>query len=160
MISREAKWRTSSASSITPRNVEVRKPQDRYARVAVERTRLVEFHGIDGDAKGGATDRQLNIMLAETLDELGAEGFKIEPGAMGEQIVVAGLDPASLANGAHLKLGAAIVEVGIPRTGCDRFEMIQGKPKQSAKGRLGVMARVVTGGEVAVGDAVEVLSAS
>ena len=38
--------------------------------------------------------------------------------------------------------------------------MIQGKPKQAAKGRLGVMARVVTGGKVAVGDPVELLEKS
>ena len=50
-----------------------------------------------------------------------------------------------------------MIEVGIPRTGCARFEMIQGKPRQSAKGRLGSLATVVTGGEVAVGDAVEVV---
>jgi MOSC domain-containing protein YiiM len=37
--------------------------------------------------------------------------------------------------------------------------MIQRKPKQSAKGRLGVMARVVTDGEVTVGDPVELLPA-
>jgi MOSC domain-containing protein YiiM len=140
-----------------PRDAETPRPQDRYTRVPVGRTRLVEFQGIDGDAKGGSGDRQLNIMLAEALAELGGEGFKTEPGEMGEQIVVAGLDPAALVQGARLKLGTAVVEIGIPRTGCARFEMIQGKPRQDAKGRLGAMARVVTGGEVAVGDAVELL---
>ena len=49
----------------TPRDVEVRKPQDRYARVAADRARLVEFWGIEGDAKGTSTDRQLNVMLAD-----------------------------------------------------------------------------------------------
>jgi MOSC domain-containing protein YiiM len=141
----------------TPRDLEVRKPQDRYARVAVERVPLVEFHGIEGDAKGGSGDRQLNIMRAETLAELASEGFQTAPGAMGEQLVIAGLDPAALVIGTHLKLGTAIIEVGIPRTGCARFEMIQGKPKQTAKGRLGVMARVIAGGELAVGDSVEVM---
>lgn len=140
-----------------PRDAETPKPQDRFARVSLERARLVEFQGIEGDAKGGASDRQLNVMLAENLAELGTEGFKAGPGELGEQIVLAGLDSASLIEGVRLKLGSAVIEVGIPRTGCARFEMIQGKPKQSANGRLGVMARVVTGGEVAVGDAVEVL---
>jgi MOSC domain-containing protein YiiM len=140
-----------------PRDAAEPKPQDHFARVPLVRARLVEFHGIEGDAKGSATDRQLNVMLAETLTELGAEGFKAAPGELGEQIVLAGLDPASLAEGARLRLGSAVIVVGIPRTGCARFEMIQGKPRQSAKGRLGVLARVVTGGEVAVGDPVEVL---
>ena len=87
----------------TPRNVEERKPQDRYARVAVERTRLVEFQGIEGDAKGGTTDRQLNIMLAETLAELASEGFQTAPGAMGEQLIIAGLDPSLLIEGGRLR---------------------------------------------------------
>jgi MOSC domain-containing protein YiiM len=141
----------------TPRDVEVRRPQDRYARASLECARLIEFQGIEGDAKGGTTDRQLNVMLAETLAELDAEGFKTAPGEMGEQIVIAGVEPAALVEGTHIKLGEAVIEVVKPRTGCARFEMIQGKPRQSAKGRLGVIARVVTGGEVAVGDAVEVL---
>jgi MOSC domain-containing protein YiiM len=141
----------------TPRDVEERKPQDRFARVAAERVRLVEFQGIEGDAKGGATDRQINVMHAELLEQLGGEGFKVAPGELGEQIVVAGLDAAALSQGTRLKLGTAVIEVGIPRTGCARFEMIQGKPRQSAKGRLGFLATVVTGGEVAVGDAVEVV---
>ena len=143
----------------TPRDVAVRKPQDRYARVAADRVRLVEFHGIEGDAKGTSTDRQLNVMLAETLAELGVEGFRVGPGEMGEQIVVAGLDPAALAEGTRLKIGSAVILVGIPRTGCDRFERIQGKSRQSAKGRLGCLATVAAGGEVAVGDAVKVVRA-
>jgi MOSC domain-containing protein YiiM len=140
----------------TPRDVEVRKPQDRYARVAADRVRLVEFQGIEGDAKGGATDRQINVMHAEMLEQLSAQGFKVAPGELGEQIIVAGLDPAALAKGTRLRLGSAVIEVGIPRTGCARFEMIQGKPRQSTKGCLGFLATVVTPGEVAVGDAVEV----
>lgn len=140
----------------TPRGVE-RKPPDRYARVPLDRATLVEGHGIDGDRKGGPGPRQLNIMLAETLAELAAQGRKVEPGEMGEQLVIAGLDPADLAEGTRLRLGAeAVIEVGIPRTGCDRFERIQGTTKEAVEGRLGVLARVVTGGEVAVGDAVVV----
>jgi MOSC domain-containing protein YiiM len=144
----------------TPRGVGVRKPQDRYARVPAGRVTLVEFRGIDGDLKGGTGDRQLNVMCAEVLAELAADGFKAEPGELGEQIVIAGIDRAALAEGTRLRLGAAVIEVGIPRTGCARFEAIQGKPKKSVKGRLGVMARVVAGGEVAVGDPVELLPPS
>jgi MOSC domain-containing protein YiiM len=136
----------------------MRRPQERYARVAADRVTLVERQGIEGDLKGSKRDRQLNVMLAETLAELGAEGFQVGPGEMGEQIVLAGLDPAALAEGTRLKLGEAVIEVGIPRTGCARFEMIQGQPRKVVKGRLGVLATVVTGGEVAVGDAVEIVA--
>ncbi len=76
-----------------PRDAEMPRPQDHFARVPLERARLVESHGIDGDAKGGSGDRQLNVMLAENLAHLGTEGFKARPGELGEQIVIAGLDP-------------------------------------------------------------------
>jgi MOSC domain-containing protein YiiM len=135
------------------------RPQDRYERVPVERVQLVEFHGIEGDMKGSATKRQLNVMHAEVLAELGTEGFKVAPGEMGEQIVVAGLTPAQLVPGARIKLGVAVIEVVEPRTGCARFEMIQGHSRQLVQGRMGVLARVVSGGAVAVGDGVELLSA-
>lgn len=142
----------------TPRGVE-RRPTDHYARVPVERATLVESRGIEGDVKGAGGARQINVMRAETLTELGAEGRKVEPGQMGEQLVVAGLDPAIFVEGTRLRLGAeAVIEVGIPRTGCGRFEYIQGVTKQSVAGRLGVLARVVVGGEVAVGDEVVVVT--
>ncbi len=143
----------------TPRDTAERKPMGRYARVATARAELVEQFGIANDAKGTTTSRQLNVMRAETLAELATEGFKIGPGEMGEQIVVAGLDPAALAEGTRLQIGAAVIEVGILRTGCARFEMIQGKERALAKGRLGVLATVVSGGALAVGDAVSVLPA-
>lgn len=145
--------------SIVYRPKKTGRPPDRYERVPAGRVRLAPFAGIEGDQKGSSTKRQLNVMLAETLAELEGEGFRVAPGEMGEQIVLAGLDPAALAEGAHLKLGEAVIEVGILRTGCARFEMIHGQPRGVVKGRLGVMATVVTGGEVAVGDAVDVLPA-
>jgi MOSC domain-containing protein YiiM len=143
----------------TPRDVEVRRPMGHFARVPLDRARLVEFRGIEGDLKGGTGERQLNVMVAEAIEGLRAEGFKGDPGELGEQIVIAGVPTESLVPGARLQIGEAVIEVGIPRTGCARFEAIQGKPRQSAAGRLGVMARVVTGGEVAVGDEVLVLPA-
>jgi MOSC domain-containing protein YiiM len=77
---------------------------------------------------------------------------------MGEQIVVNGVEIDALPVGARIRLGeVAVVEVTSARTGCDRFEHIQGKPKKLVRGRLGVMARVVTGGPIAVGDPVALL---
>jgi MOSC domain-containing protein YiiM len=138
----------------TPAGVE-RKPDDRYARVSLDRATLVERHGIEGDLKASRGERQLNVMQAEIIEQLRAEGFHTGPGELGEQIVIAGLAPADLADGSRLRLGeTAVIEVAKPRTGCDRFEHIQGQTRQAVQGRIGVMARVVRGGEVAVGDVV------
>src|SRR5262249_6921987 len=142
----------------TPQGVEPRKPQDRFARVPLDHARLAELRGIEGDLKGGTGNRQLNVMCTEVLEELAGEGLEVGPGRMGEQLVIAGVPAEALAVGARVRIGeTAVIEVTLPRTGCDRFERIQGTPRAAVAGRIGVMARVVAGGVIAIGDAVEVL---
>jgi MOSC domain-containing protein YiiM len=144
--------------SITYRPADIeQRPEDHYARVAVERATLIEGRGIAGDTKGHGGNRQLNVLLAEAVAGLRAEGFRTAPGELGEQLVIAGLEPGLLAVGARLRLGeAAVIEVTTPRTPCSRFEHIQGKPIKAAWGKLGAMARVVCGGAIAVGAEVAV----
>lgn len=131
------------------------KPTDRFARVPLDRAELVAGKGIAGDRKGNGDDRHLNVMARETLDRLAEEGLKTGPGEMGEQIVVAGLDLAALPNGSRIKLGeAAVIEIVKPRTGCSRFQAIQGTAPKAVSGRLGAMCRVIAGGLIRVGDPV------
>ncbi len=134
---------------------------DHYLRVPVSTAELVAGHGIRGDRKGSQPERGLNVMSAEILADLAREGFQTGPGQMGEQLVLAGLDFSTLAEGARLRLGeaasTAVIEFVKNRTGCDRFEHIQGRSRESVAGRLGFMARVVAGGRIQVGDAVSVL---
>jgi MOSC domain-containing protein YiiM len=137
------------------------RPEDHYHRVPVATAMLIADHGIETDRKGKGGDRQINVMAVETLARLREEGFKTAPGEMGEQIVLAGIDVDNLPAKSRVRLGTtAVVEVVLPRTGCDRFERIQGKPKRLARGRLGVIVRVITSGAIAVGDPVAVESAA
>jgi MOSC domain-containing protein YiiM len=141
-----------SSISYKPANIEP-KPRDRFARIATDRATLIADFGIEGDAKGGPRDRQLNIMLAEVVEQMRRDGFHADPGQLGEQIVVAGLK--ALHPGARLNFGpTAVVEVASVREPCGRFEHIQGQAKELAIGRIGYMARVVIGGSIAVGDPV------
>jgi MOSC domain-containing protein YiiM len=141
-----------------PENV---KPETHYHRVPVESVNLIANHGIEGDRKAGKNpDRHLNLMSTETLDALALEGFKTAPGEMGEQIVIQGLDIDSLVPGSRLRLGAdAEIRVSKPRTGCARFEKIQGHDPKEAAGQLGVLATVIRTGTIQVGDTVTVLEA-
>ena len=135
-------------------------PEDHYARVPLTSATLIVGHGIEGDHKGGHPKRQLNIMSFETLWALREEGFQTEPGQMGEQIVIRGLDVGRLAEGDGLQIGEhARVEIVSHRTGCERFEHIQGKSPRLAAGRMGVMAKDVADGAIRVGDPVKALRA-
>ena len=131
---------------------------DEYLRVPLQNTKLVVGHGIEGDAKGGSGNRQLNVMTAETMTDLSGEGFQATPGKMGEQLIVSGLDVDLLSAGSRLQFGnQAVIEIVEPRTGCGKFEKYQGKLRGEAAGRLGMIAKVVTGGEITVGDLVVVV---
>lgn len=139
-----------------PQGMEV--PAHQFLRVELDEARLVAGYGIEGDLKGGHPDRQLNIMSYETLTNLRAQGFRTEPGQMGEQIVLHRLDVNSLAPGTRLAVGSsAVIEVVKARTGCEHFSQIQGKPASLAAGQMGVMARVIAGGLIRAGDPVQVL---
>ena len=90
----------------TPAGVE-RKPKDCYARVPLDHALLVEGQGIEGDLKGSRGQRQLNIMRTEAVAELDVLGLQTKPGELGEQLIIAGLDPVSLVPGGRLRLGAS-----------------------------------------------------
>lgn len=140
----------------TPRELAGR-PQSHYVRIPHERVRLIPDRGIEGDAKGHPGIRQINLMCAEVLAKLKDEGFQTDPGQMGEQVVISGIPAESFVPGARLRIGEALLEVTIPRTGCERFETIQGRSKASVAGRLGVLAKVLEGGTIGLGDEVTLL---
>ena len=128
-----------------------------FARTRVEQAALIAGHGIEGDVKGGNPKRQLNLMSLEMLEQLASEGFDTAPGHMGEQIVIRGLAVDALARGARLQIGDALIEVVGAREPCERFEYAQDKPRQSVIGRVGVMAKVLTGGVIREGDGVRLV---
>ncbi|MBL8155264.1 MAG: MOSC domain-containing protein [Anaerolineae bacterium] len=133
-------------------------PPNDYLRVDLDEAVLVTDYGIEGDAKGGHPKRNLNIMSYESLTVLRGLGFYTEPGQMGEQIVIHQLDVDHLAPGTRVQLGLeAVIEVVEPRNGCQKFEAHQGKSVKLVAGQMGVMARVVNGGKIHVGDPVRVL---
>jgi len=98
-------------------------------------------------------------MTAETLAQLGREGFQTAPGQMGEQIIVSGFDVNGLQPGDRLQIGTAVIEVYDRRNGCGWFEQIQGLSPQLSTGRLGQMAFVIESGTVKLSDEVRVATA-
>jgi MOSC domain-containing protein YiiM len=143
--------------------------------------RLLAGLGVEGDAHLGVTVkhrsrvardptqpnlRQVHLIHAELHDELGAAGFVVKPGEMGENVTTRGIDLLALPVGARLHLGAAaVVEVTGLRNPCvqlDRFQpgLMAAVLDRDEHGGLvrkaGVMGIVVAGGDVRPGDRVRV----
>jgi MOSC domain-containing protein YiiM len=128
-----------------------------FTRVPLLEAQLIAGYGIEGDAKGGTDDRHLNILSSSNLQTLEQDGYKTRPGEIGEQLILDGVDVEQLPSGTRLSIGeTAQVELVKLRTGCTVFEGHQGKSREGAAGRLGMMAKVVTGGAIRVGDPVRV----
>jgi MOSC domain-containing protein YiiM len=143
--------------------------------------RLLAGLGVEGDAHLGVTVkhrsrvardptqpnlRQVHLIHAELHDELGAAGFVVKPGEMGENVTTRGIDLLALPAGARLHLGdEAVVEVTGLRNPCvqlDRFQpgLMAAVLDRDEHGALvrkaGVMGIVVAGGDVRQGDRVRV----
>lgn len=112
--------------------------------------------------------RQVHLINAELLDELRDRGFDVAPGAMGENILVRGLDLLALGAGTELALGTeARIEVRGLRNPCKALEeigagMMQATLVHASDGtlirRAGVMGIVLRGGVVRRGDPVDIVS--
>lgn len=131
---------------------------DYYIRVPLQQALLITDHGIEGDRKAGHNPiRQLNLLSQEWLTAIRPKGYKTEPGQFGEQIIVAGLAVESLEPGTRLQLGnEACIEITKLRTGCDRLELAQGRSIEGL-GPIGVLAKILAGGTIGVGDPVTVI---
>ena len=139
--------------------------------------------GVEGDAHAGRTVqhlsrmaknpdqpnlRQVHLIHAELFDELAGQGFEVAPGQMGENITTRGLDLLGLSAGTRLRLGgAAVIEITGLRNPCHQLNglapgLMAATLDKDANGELirkaGVMAVVITGGEIAVGDAIRLES--
>ena len=102
----------------------------------------------------------------ELFEELRAGGFNVQPGSIGENVTTRGIDLLALPTGTRLRLGAeAVIEITGLRNPCRQIEAFQTGLLRAVLGhdangnlirKTGVMAVVITSGEVTVGDAIAV----
>ncbi len=112
--------------------------------------------GLDGDKHASAASkRQVLLADKEALDSL-----DLPPGTIKENVTVEGLDVMALSVGTRLGLGAAVVlEITSVCDPCFRMDEIRAGLKGELEGRRGMNSRVITGGRIAVGDAIAILQA-
>lgn len=145
------------------------------------RIRLLPGLGVEGDAHLGeavqhrsrvARDpsqpnlRQVHLIQGELHDELRKQGFAVAPGELGENVTTRGVDLLALPTGTLLGLGGeAVIELTGLRNPCRQIEawqpgmlaaMLEREHDGTLVRKAGVMAVVVSGGELRPGDAVTV----
>ncbi len=113
-------------------------------------------HGIEGDAHAGPWHRQVSLLAQESIDKMTAAGLNVGPGDFAENITTLGIDVAALPIGTILDLGEALVEVTQIGKECHARCAIYYQAGDCVMPREGIFVRVLRGGRVAPGDAVQV----
>jgi MOSC domain-containing protein YiiM len=131
---------------------------------------VVWEEGLEGDRQAdlrahGGPARALCLFSLEVIEALRAEGHPIEPGAAGENVTVGALDWALVVPGVELVLGR---DVQLEVTGyaapcwkiaaCFRDGDVERIGHSRHPGHSRVYARVRSGGEIRVGDRIELIA--
>ena len=133
------------------------RPARRAVMTIADFATLDEGQGLVGDhyssRTGGA--RHVTLIQQEHLAAIASHlGIAIvEPGLLRRNIVVAGINLLALKNH-RFSLGEAVLEWTGECHPCSRMEEVLGQGGYNAvRGHGGITARVVTGGAIAIGDA-------
>ena len=124
----------------------------------VDQVRLIEGHGIDGDAHAGAWHRQVSLLAEESIDRMRAKGLNdLTHGAFGENINTTGIDLNHLPVGTRLLVGEAILTVTQIGKECHNGGCaIKAATGECVMPTDGIFAVVVREGVVRAGDGIEI----
>lgn len=141
---------------------------------------LLEGLGVQGDAHMGKTVkhrsrvaknpnqpnlRQVHLIHNELFEQLATQGFTVKDGEMGENITTQGIPLLELPTNTVLKIGEAQIKVTGLRNPCKQINSIQdglmnAVLEKDKDGNLirksGIMGIVLKGGDIKVGDRIEV----
>lgn len=141
-------------------------PAGGVPKCPVDGVRLL-VDGVEGDKQRnlkyhGGPDRAVCLYAIERIQSLQAEGHPIQPGDVGENLTLEGIDWDTLIPGTRLSIGDAVIEITSYTVPCNTIAgaFCDGKSKRISQalhpGWSRVYARVVTEGFVRTGDAVVV----
>ena len=128
------------------------------AKQNVGRALCRKNHGFVGDAHAGNWHRQVSLLSFERVEEFKSRGAMVGPGDFGENLLVAGIEFKALAVGTRLRckqVELELTQIGKQcHQGCRIFQAVG----DCIMPRDGVFARVLQGGEIEVGDSLQVIA--
>ena len=115
----------------------------------VQSAKALSGQGLEGDRSCSANNtRQVLVMDQETLDN-----FSLEPGIIKENITTRGLNLIDVKAGQVMFIGGEVtLEFVGPCEPCGKMDAIQPGLREKLDGRRGMLATVINGGDINVGD--------
>lgn len=157
-----------------------RKSEPGLPKIEVDAIQLIENFGVVGDYHAGQLVRHRflakkdptrpnlrQILVVDTTihADISAHGIQLQPGMLGENIIVDGIQVMALSVGTHLEIGETLLEVTGVRNPCHQLnemhpqllKAVATKTEGQVHRNAGMLARVLTGGWVRPGDPVNVI---
>lgn len=122
----------------------------------VQKIRLIEDFGLEGDAHGGNWHRQVSLLSYDKVKEFNQRGAQVHEGDFGENILVEGIDLKHLKVGTRLTCQDAVLEITQIGKDCHHHCQIYQRMGECIMPVEGVFAKVIKGGEIKVGDTMHV----
>lgn len=123
----------------------------------VPRAKLIENFGIENDAHAGKWHRQVSLLSYEKIQAFREKGANVDFGAFGENIIIDEYDFRTMPVGTRFKIGEAILELSQIGKECHSHCAIFHSVGDCIMPREGVFTEVIVGGEIKIGDEVEVI---
>jgi MOSC domain-containing protein YiiM len=120
---------------------------------------LIADYGIKDDAHAGTDIRQVSLLAQESIDKMRAKGLDVTYGDFAENLTTEGIDLPSLPIGTRLQVRSGVLlevtQIGkVCHDRCHIFYTIG----DCVMPREGIFVKVITGGEVTVGDEFEIIA--
>lgn len=134
------------------------------AKERIDKGRLKEDFGLEGDVHGGPGLRQVSLLAIESINKQNEcpkakeKKITLEAGDFAENITSEGLDLTKLKIGDKVNIGREVnLEISKIGKECHKYCAIYYKLGDCIMPREGIFAKVLNGGDIAVGDDIEIL---
>ena len=119
---------------------------------------LLPGRGLKDDAHAGPGNRQVSLLAMESIEKMVRLGLKVGPGDFAENITTQGLDLLKLPLGTRFQIGEhTLLEVTQIGKVCHTRCAIYYQAGDCVMPKEGIFTEVVVGGDIRVGDEIEVL---
>lgn len=127
------------------------------SKTNVRQVRVTPGWGLENDAHGGDWHRQVSLLALESIEKMRQRSLEVRPGDFAENITTQGIALDKLPVGTLLRVGLEVclevTQIGKQcHTGCAIFQQVG----QCIMPKEGVFARVLRGGNVRVGDPIQI----
>jgi MOSC domain-containing protein YiiM len=122
----------------------------------IGKAKILKNFGLEGDAHAGNWHRQVSLLAQESIEKMRSLGLVLSPGDFAENITTSGIDLLALSVGTKIKIGNVLLEITQKGKECHLGCEIRKLVGDCIMPREGIFAKVLEGGEIQVGDKIEV----